>query len=147
VTGKLITGIAALSLILGGSVMALKAQTAARNVWDGVYTADQATQGKAIYADKCATCHGADLNGAEMAPPLMGAAFLGDWVGQSADDLFTRIHTTMPANDPGSLSNAQAAQVTAYILSANQFPAGSTALPSDDAGLSQIAIAAEKPGK
>lgn len=145
--GKLITGIAALSLVLGVSVMALKAQTASRNVWDGVYTADQATEGKAIYADKCATCHGADLNGAEMAPPLVGATFLGDWVGQSADDLFTRIHTTMPANDPGSLNNTQAAQVTAYILSANQFPAGSTALPSDDASLGQIAITAEKPGK
>lgn len=145
--GKLITGIAALSLTLGVSALALKAQTAARNVWDGVYTADQTAQGKAIYADKCATCHGADLNGAGMAPPLVGATFLGDWVGQSADDLFTRIHTTMPANDPGSLSNAQATQVTAYILSANQFPAGSTALPSDDASLGQIAITAEKPGK
>jgi mono/diheme cytochrome c family protein len=144
---KLITGIAALSLVLGISVVALKAQTAARNVWDGVYTADQAAQGKAVFTDKCATCHGADLNGAEMAPPLVGATFLGNWVGSSADDLFTRIHTTMPANDPGSLSNDQAAQVLAYILQVNQFPAGSTALPSDDAGLGQIAITAEKPGK
>ena len=144
---QMVTGIAALGLVLGASIVALKAQTPAHNVWDGVYTADQAAQGKAVYADKCTTCHGADLNGAEMAPPLVGGTFLGDWVGQSADDLFTRIHTTMPANDPGSLSNAQATQVTAYILSANQFPAGSTALPSDDASLGQIAITAEKPGK
>jgi S-disulfanyl-L-cysteine oxidoreductase SoxD len=144
---QMIACVAALSLVLGLSVAALKAQTAARNVWDGVYSADQAAQGKAIFADKCATCHGADLNGAEMAPPLVGPTFLGDWVGQSADDLFTRIHTTMPANDPGSLSNAQAEQVMAYILSANQFPAGSAALPNDDAGLAQIAITAEKPAK
>ena len=139
--------IVTLALVLGVSVAALKAQTAARNVWDGVYTADQAAQGKAIFADKCATCHGADLNGAEMAPPLAGATFLGDWVGQSVDDLFTRIHTTMPANDPGDLSNAQTAQVLAYILQVNQFPAGSTALPSDDAALTAIAITAEKPAK
>lgn len=144
---QMIAGLAALGLVLGLSAVALKAQTAAHNVWDGVYTADQAAQGKALYADKCATCHGADLNGAEMAPPLVGPTFLGDWVGQSADDLFTRIHTTMPANDPGSLSNAQAVQAMAYILSANQFPAGSTAMPSDDAGLGQIAITAEKPAK
>ncbi|HVW73554.1 MAG TPA: cytochrome c [Rhizomicrobium sp.] len=143
---KPLIGIAALALVLGASAT-LNAQTAARNVWDGVYTADQATQGKAIFADKCATCHGADLTGAEMAPPLVGAAFLGNWAGQSAGDLFTRIHTTMPANDPGSLNNAQVAQVLAYILQVNQFPAGSTALPSDDAGLSQIAITAEKPAK
>jgi len=82
-----------------------------------------------------------------MAPPLAGPTFLGDWVGQSADDLFTRIHTTMPANDPGSLSNVQAVQVMAYILSVNQFPAGSTTMPTDDAGLGQIAITAEKPAK
>lgn len=144
---KTITGIAVLGLVLGISALTLKAQTATRNVWDGVYTADQATQGKAVFADKCATCHGADLNGAEMAPPLVGAMFMGDWVGQSADDLFTRIHTTMPANDPGSLSNDQTAQVLAYILSMNQFPAGSTALPSDDASLTPIAITAEKPTK
>jgi mono/diheme cytochrome c family protein len=141
---KMIIGLAALGLVLAASAVA---QTAARNVWDGVYTADQATQGKALFADKCATCHGADLNGGEMAPPLVGGIFMGDWVGQSAGDLFTRIHTTMPANDPGSLSNAQASQVLAYILSVNQFPAGSTALPSDDAGLAPIAITAEKPAK
>ena len=144
---QLIAGFATLGLVLGLSPAALKAQTAKHNVWDGVYTAEQAAQGKALFADKCATCHGADLNGAEMAPPLVGPTFLGDWVGQSADDLFTRIHTTMPANDPGSLSNAQVTQVLAYILSANQFPAGSTALPSDDAGLTPIAITADKPAK
>jgi mono/diheme cytochrome c family protein len=141
---KMIIGFAALGLFLGAAAVA---QTAARNVWDGVYTADQATQGKAVFADKCTTCHGADLNGGEMAPPLVGAIFMGDWTGQSADDLFTRIHTTMPANDPGSLSNAQTAQVLAYILSMNQFPAGSAALPTDDPGLGQIAITAEKPAK
>ena len=143
---KTLTGIAALGLGLGISVIAL-AQTATRNVWDGVYSADQAAQGKDLFAAKCASCHGADLNGGEMAPPLVGGMFLGDWVGQSADDLFTRIHTTMPANDPGSLSNAQGAQVMAYILSVNQFPAGAAAMPSDDAGLAQIAITAEKPAK
>ena len=142
---QMIIGFAALRLVLGASLAG--AQTMAHNVWDGVYTADQATQGKAVFADKCATCHGADLTGGEMAPPLVGAIFMGDWAGQSADDLFTRIHTTMPANDPGDLSNIQTSQVLAYILQTNQFPAGSTALPNDDAALGQIAITAEKPAK
>src|SRR5690242_21489071 len=129
---KLLAALASLSLAMGASVLALKAQGAGRNVWDGVYTADQAAQGKALYDNKCALCHGAELTGAEMAPPLVGPVFLGNWVGASVDDLFTRIHTTMPANDPGSLSNAEAVQALAYILSFNKFPAGTTPLPTDD---------------
>jgi mono/diheme cytochrome c family protein len=142
---KIMIGMAATAMTLGASVLALKAQAPARNVWDGVFTADQAAQGKALFESKCATCHGADLTGAEMAPPLVGGIFLGNWAGQSAGDLFTRIHTTMPGNDPGSLSNVQVSQALAYILSVNQFPAGATPLPSDETALGQIAITAEKP--
>ena len=85
------------------------------------------------------------LNGAEMAPPLAGGAFLGNWSGLPVSDLSTRIHTTMPANDPGSLSSQEVSLVIAYILSFNQFPAGTTPLPGDDAALGQINILAEKP--
>jgi mono/diheme cytochrome c family protein len=138
-------GLAAAISALGASAMALHAQTPARNVWDGVFTADQAAQGKALFGAKCATCHGADLNGQEMAPPLSGGIFLGNWSGQAAGDLFTRIHITMPGNDPGSLNNAETAQVLSYILSFNKFPAGAAPLPTDDAALAAIAITAEKP--
>jgi mono/diheme cytochrome c family protein len=142
---NILIGFSAASLLLGASVLTLQAQTPARTVWDGVFTADQAAQGKTLFDAKCATCHGAELNGAEMAPPLSGGTFLGNWSGQAAGDLFTRIHTTMPANDPGSLNNAETAQVLSYILSFNKFPAGTTPLPTDDAALAAIAITAEKP--
>jgi len=139
--GAMMTG-AAVSLAMTVSAIA---QAPARNVWDGVFTADQAAQGKAAYDSKCSLCHGAELLGAEMAPALSGGFFLSNWSGQSVGDLFTRIHSTMPANDPGSLSNADTSLILAYILSFNKFPAGATPLPSDDAGLSPIAITAEKP--
>jgi mono/diheme cytochrome c family protein len=141
---RIIAGAGFALVMVGASILTLKAQTS-RNAWDGVYTAEQAAQGKALFQSKCATCHGAELTGAEMAPPLVGAVFLGDWVGQSVGDLFTRVHTTMPGNDPGSLSNAETAQAIAYILSFNQFPAGTTPLPSDEQALGQITISAEKP--
>jgi mono/diheme cytochrome c family protein len=141
---KLLLGMTAASLVLGASMLTLKAQAPARTVWSGVFTADQATQGKALFETKCAICHGAELNGGEMAPPLAGASFVANWQGTSLGDLFTRIHTTMPANDPGSMNNADTALILSYILSFNQFPAGSTPLPSDDAGLSGIAITDKK---
>ena len=142
---KIMMGMAMAAATLGASVLGLKAQAPARNAWNGVFTADQAAQGKALFEAKCAICHGAELNGAEMAPPLAGGVFLGNWSGQSLGDLFTRIHTTMPSNDPGSLSNQDVALALAYILSFNQFPAGAAPLPSDETALGQIALTAEKP--
>ena len=143
---KIMVGVTAFALAASVSIVALKAQTPApaKTVWSGVFSADQATQGKALFDNKCAICHGAEMSGGEMAPALAGAAFLANWSGQTLGDLFTRIHTTMPANDPGSMNNAETAQVLAYILSFNQFPAGSAALPSDDASLGQIGITDKK---
>ncbi len=135
--------IAALPLSLLGAT-ALMAQTP-RTVWDGVFTTDQAAQGKTLFEAKCAMCHGVDLNGAEMAPALSGAGFISNWSGVSVAELATRIHTTMPANDPGSLTNQQVALAISYILSFNQFPAGTTALPAEDAAQGQINIVAVKP--
>ncbi|MEO8301316.1 MAG: c-type cytochrome, partial [Rhizomicrobium sp.] len=77
---KILIGITASSLALVASALA---QTPARNVWDGVFTADQAAQGKAAYDTKCSICHGAEMNGAEMAPPLTGGMFLSNWSGQA----------------------------------------------------------------
>jgi mono/diheme cytochrome c family protein len=136
----------AIALAVGASIVALKAQAQApaKTVWSGVFSADQATQGKALFDSKCAICHGADLNGGEMSPPLAGGAFVANWSGQTLGDLFTRIHTTMPANDPGSMNNAETALVLAYILSFNQFPAGAAPLPSDEASLGQIGITDKK---
>jgi mono/diheme cytochrome c family protein len=141
---KIMVGAAAFALAVSASFVALKAQAPAKTVWSGVFSADQATQGKALFDSKCAICHGADLNGGEMSPPLAGGAFVANWSGQTLGDLFTRIHTTMPANDPGSMNNAETALVLAYILSFNQFPAGAAPLPSDEASLGQIGITDKK---
>ena len=43
-----------------------------RSVWDGVYTAEQAKRGEALYGQHCAACHGGTLLGAEAAPALTG---------------------------------------------------------------------------
>jgi len=147
---KVMAGMTGVVLALSASVIALKAQAPAsapastKTVWSGVFSADQAATGKTLFDSKCAICHGAEMNGGEMSPPLAGGAFLANWQGQTLGDLFTRIHTTMPANDPGSMNNAETAQVLAYILSFNQFPAGSEALPSDEASLGQIGITDKK---
>jgi mono/diheme cytochrome c family protein len=139
--GTAACGVAA--LLVGAAIA--HAQGADRSVWTGVYTAEQAERGKALYADQCASCHGATLAGGDVAPPLSGSGFLNNWNNTSAGDLFERIHSTMPQSAPGSLSGKQVSDVEAYIFQANGFPAGQVALPPAQPMMAGIKIVATKP--
>ena len=96
---------------------------------DGLYSAAQAARGEETYQQYCAVCHGARLQGTPAAP-LTGEAFRGRWEDgkHTLDDLYYIIRGLMPNNAPGSLSKAQYADVVAYILKVNNYPAGSTEL-------------------
>ena len=115
------------------------------SVWDGVYTDEQAKRGTPLYSQFCASCHGPDLTGGEMAPALVGGDFSSNWNGLPLGDLFERMRTSMPQNDPGGLSRQQNADILAYMLSSNKFPAGKTELPSETGALKQIRFEAVKP--
>jgi mono/diheme cytochrome c family protein len=110
-----------------------------RSASDGVYTAAQSKRGEALYQDQCLLCHGDTLAG-DIGPPLAGQAFLGIWGGMTASTLFDKVLNTMPADAPGTLTRAQVADLVSYVLKANQFPAGSVELGSEDAALKLISI-------
>jgi len=133
-------GLVALGLC---AVASLHAQQG-RTVKDGVYTAAQAMRGKAIFDMRCAVCHGDMLEGSA-GPPLAGDVFLGPRDKQPVADLFDKIHATMPADAPGTLEPQQVADVVAFILQANKFPAGRAELGAGDAALKQIALVAANP--
>jgi quinoprotein glucose dehydrogenase len=114
-------------------------------VWDGVYNEDQAKRGQGVFLEECATCHGRDLEGADMTPPLTGAAFMSNWDSLTVGDLSERIRISMPLNRPGTLSRQQNSDVIAYILRFNQFPAGKEELPRDVPSLKQIVFKASRP--
>ncbi len=116
-----------------------------RSVWDGVYSAEQATRGEAIYLEACSVCHGPDLRGIDESPPLVGSRFTSNWNGTTLGDLFERLRISMPLSSPGKLSRQQNADVLAYMLSANKFPSGERALPRQTGILSQIVFEATKP--
>jgi S-disulfanyl-L-cysteine oxidoreductase SoxD len=124
---------------------ALHAQTTTKTVWDGVYTTDQAKRGRAQFNDQCASCHGPEMNGGEMAPPLAGSAFLSNWDGETAGSLEERIRISMPQGAEGTLSRQQVADIIASVFAANDMPAGTTELPKELEILKQIQITAKKP--
>jgi quinoprotein glucose dehydrogenase len=119
----------------------------AASVWDGVYSEEQARRGQAQYQQQCGACHGPTLAGLEMAPALAGLEFLDKWSSQTVGDLYQRIRTTMPLGKAGRLSPEVNSDITAYILSVNNFPGGKTELPHDPLLLRPIRIEATRPDR
>src|SRR5229473_5986312 len=106
----------ALALVASGT---LAAQTGA-----------QIDAGRGSYQARCAGCHGADLAGGE-APQLAGTNFRASWGTRSARELVSYIQASMPPSLAGTLSAAEVANVSGFILAANGAAAGNQPLGAD----------------
>ena len=115
-------------------------QPAERSVNDGVYAADQSKRGEMVYAETCAACHDPALTGG-VGPALAGTEFITAWKEMTVGDLFDRVKTTMPLSAPGTLTNEQTADVVAFVLSTNKFPAGAAPLATDLEALKDVKMA------
>ena len=101
------------------------AQQSKPRIWDGVYTASQADRGRAVFQSTCTTCHNFDLRGnSGRGPALVGDPFMTDWETENLSTLFSRLKTTMPRINPGSLADNTYLDLLAYVLQANAFPEG-----------------------
>lgn len=135
----------AVAPFIGTAAVSAETSQTSESVWDGVYTAAQAASGDRVYMQHCVACHGADLQGSGQAPALVGGQFVSDFDAQTLGDLFHILRTSMPMNAPGSLSPAAYANVLAYLLQANGFPAGKRALYDREPFLAAIAFQALNP--
>ena len=114
---------AALALVVVGGQQAAPRGAA-------VFTAAQAQAGRAVYAQNCSACHGANFEGSGDAPSLAGGTFRLKWGPKMVSELFGLILQTMPPTNPGSLGRTAALNATAYILQRNGAQPGQTALNS-----------------
>jgi len=135
------------AVILGFSVAlaaagysAVGAQAPA-TVMDGIYTAAQAERGKAVFAMNCAGCHGDKAEGGTAGPTLSGPDFTNGYKDGTAGALLNKISQDMPSSAPGSLEPQQYADVFAFVLSINKYPAGQTEAPKDAADLKAVKMA------
>jgi S-disulfanyl-L-cysteine oxidoreductase SoxD len=110
-----------------------------KTVRDGVYSEEQAKRGRTTYDDKCASCH----DGGSMGPELSGESFLSQWDNKPVASFYTRVAETMPADNPGSLSESQILDIVAFVLRSNGFPAGDKAIDSASS-LASIKFVAKK---
>jgi len=143
-------------LVLSAAIHTLQAQAPA-SVWDGAYTQAQAQRGEVQYKQQCAVCHGDALEGDaqteggkqlnRVLPPLSGDVFKGNWNGRALSDLFDKVIKTMPRDDPGKISRMDSADIIAYMLKFNGFPAGKAELPADPSLLTDTLFESVKPKK
>lgn len=88
----------------------------------------QVDQGKQLYTDKCARCHGDAGQGTDKAPPVVGKDVFPekpregakrDVEFHTAADVFAWTAKHMPGNAPGSLSTDEYLAIFAFDLTAN----------------------------
>ena len=102
-----------------------------RSTAEGVYTLDQAKRGQRVQRRVCLRCHISEY---------YKGGLLDSWAGNTVGALNSLIINTMPEDRPSSLKPKQYADMMAYILMLNGFPAGDQELPSEDAALARIII-------
>lgn len=139
-TTKVAVGV--LAVAFGAGVYLAPAGAAGRqaaSLADGVYTKEQAERGRALYEDKCSTCHVQDLSGGGdgMAPALTGRFFNKTWEGRTVAELYAAT-MMMPPGEEKTISDRDRIDIVAYVLSYNKFPAGSAPLEPDMAKLKPL---------
>ena len=102
---------------------------------EGVYTKEQASRGATLYDTSCASCH--ELG------KFKGDEFAKAWTGKPLTDLHTAV-VSMPMDAPGSMKPEEYADILAYFLNLNGYPAGQTELAGTEAAIKAITLDAKK---
>ena len=126
-----LASVAAWAAAIGVTATATPAQ---KTTNDGIYSKKQADAAKAQYDKICADCHpfaAADKNKPSNVA-LGGEEFFENWEGRPVGELISTIALTMPNDGSAVVSDAEAANLVAYILQRNGAPAGAAPLAKDD---------------
>jgi cytochrome c len=86
---------------------------------NGVFSKAQTEHGAAVYRERCAACHGDQLDGGDHGPSLRDDTFWQEWDGKSARSLYSRIISTMPPDDAGSVPPKDVIDIVAHIIAAS----------------------------
>jgi len=132
--------VVALVMVAAFSARALARQTRDTPAAAPTYTDEQSARGEAIYTKACGPCH----EDKSLAPLLQGEPFTKNWSDKTVGTLFTKILSTMPLQDPGTLTDEQSIDLVAYILKLNHFSAGQEALPKDAAALAAMSLSSPR---
>ena len=86
------------------------------------YTNQQASRGDGLFRDNCVSCHSSS--------EFSGSSFQRRWRNRAVGDIYEFVLYSMPDDNPGGLPEQTYADIVAYLLSLNDFPAGDSELPT-----------------
>jgi mono/diheme cytochrome c family protein len=121
--------------VTGG--IAATASVVQKTTAEGVYTAAQADRGETVFGSVCVSCHSPS--------EFTEEEFLKKWNGQPLFELFDTVRGTMPMDNPGTLKPDEYADVVAYLLELNKFPAGAEELTTSEEALKAVTIERKGP--
>ncbi|MEX2180541.1 MAG: c-type cytochrome [Gemmatimonadaceae bacterium] len=121
-----------LVILLAAFVLVGAAQAAHLSTADGVYSRQQADQGRDLWAYACQSCHAPTQHA--------GPVFRGRWFGRTLGELFGYLRREMPQTDPGTMSDVEYAALIAYLMRINGMPAAARTLAADSVALHRIRI-------
>ena len=101
-----------------------------------LYTAEQAVRGEKVYANVCVECH--------EKLEYTGPEFRAKWNNRPAFELFDLLRSTMPDENPGTLSAQEYADVTAYMMKLNGVLPGKTPMPTEAEALKKLKLVIPK---
>lgn len=118
-----------LALLLGGCGGGDNGNGSGGDGDGAVSRADQIAAGREVYTAECAQCHG--QNGEGGSGPLLigGNKRIASY--QTTERLYDYVSTTMPFDQPGSLTADQYWNVIGYLLDANELLPADTVLGPD----------------
>ncbi len=100
------------------------------SVENAFYTTRQAPRGNGLFRDNCVSCHASS--------EFAGSSFERRWRNRSVGDIYEFILYSMPDDNPGGLPAQTYADIVAYMLELNDFPAGESELPTSMDALLQM---------
>jgi mono/diheme cytochrome c family protein len=127
------------SLVVGAVSVAVLSGQAPATV---PYTREQAARGSELYQQRCAPCHGEDVNGDGngITPALFGPAFSANWGGLPLSELLERIRMEAAQSKPAGLTRQQQADVLAFLLQVNEIVDGPADVPADVNALARVRL-------
>ncbi len=124
----------------GAAAPTVDAPVAAAEVSGGntFYTTRQASRGNGLFRDNCVSCHASS--------EFAGSSFQRRWRNRSVGDIYEFVLYSMPDDNPGGLPEQTYADIVAYMLELNDFPAGDAELPTSMDALLQMKMWADPAG-